>query len=290
MAKRSILISLKVALLILSTALFSPSCQNVRSKISVPSGYTFSVYARNIPRSDGLTFDKSGGLYATCEESKNVAKILKIRPRGKVSTFVKNLNRADGIVYDASSGCFLLSEEAPDGRILKINPNGKAMVLIPEEDIENPEGMVLNKSGDLFIAEDRPSGRILRFSNDNLVSLATGLKNPEGITMDSSANLFVAETGTGRILKLDSTGKMHIFVEKGIMKNPDNIIYDSRSNVFFVTEDRRPGRILRITVKGKVSTFASGLAYPQGMASDSEGNLFVSEQGLNRVIKISQIQ
>lgn len=289
MFRRNILIILLgfFLLILVITSLFL--YQRIDPEISVSSGYKISIYANNIPRADGLVFDKSGDLYVTSEEPKGLAEVLKINSRGEASIFVKNLNRADGLVYDSSSNYFFVSEEDTDGRILRIKPDGKVKVLISGKNIESPEGIIFDKSGNLFIAEHTSNGRILKFSDSGLTISAKGLDNPEGIAVDSIGNLFIAETGTGRILKLNSEGDISELVGRGILKNPDNIIYDFKRNVFFVTEDANPGRVLKINLKGKISVFVSGLVYPQGMVLDSEGNLLVSEQGLDRIIKISQI-
>jgi serine/threonine-protein kinase len=289
MFRRNILIILLgfFLLILIITSLFL--YQRINPEISVSSGYKISIYAKDIPRADGLVFDKFGNFYVTSEESKGLAKVLKVHPWGEASIFVKNLNRADGLVYNNLSNYFLVSEEATNGRILRIKPDGKVKVLISEKNIESPEGMVFDKSGNLFIAEHTSNGRILKFSDSGLTISAKGLDNPEGIAVDLVGNLFIAETGTGRILKLNSEGDISELVGRDVIKNPDNIIYDFKRNVFFVTEDASPGRVLKINLKGKISIFVSGMVYPQGMALDSKGNLFVSEQGLNRIIKISQI-
>lgn len=48
-----------------------------------------------------------------------------------------------------------------------------------------------------------------------------------------------------------------------------------------------PGRIWKYDVNGTRTQFASGLNEPRGLATDQWGNLWVAEQGANRVIKIN---
>ncbi len=263
------------------------------AQVTVPDGFTASIFASGITNSDGTTFDSEGNLYAAKEVGNYEGGISKIDANGVVTSFASGLNRADGLVFEAATGSIYVSEEVAPGRVSKIDAIGNISVVVPESMVNNPEGIALNPlNGTLYIAEDRNPGRILIYDPDsgNVTTFVSGLHRPEGITFDDLGNLYVAETATNQILKVSPDDIITVLVppSAGIIK-PDNILFDKTTGLLFVTEDAAPdGRVLIVNPDtGLTTTFASGLYYPQGMAFDSTGNLYVSEQGLNRIIKIA---
>lgn len=259
----------------------------------MPDGFTASIFASGITNSDGTTFDSEGNLYVANEVNNYEGGISKIGADGSVRPFISGLNRADGLVFDAASGCIYVSEEVAPGRVSKIDSIGNISVVVSGSMVNNPEGIALNPlNGTLYIAEDSNPGRILIYDPDsgNVTTFVSGLHRPEGITFDDLGNLYVAETATNQILKIGTDANITVLVPKsaGIIE-PDNILFDKTTGLLFVTEDASPnGRILIVDpVSGITTTFASGLSSPQGMAFDLAGNLYVSEQGLNRIIKIA---
>jgi hypothetical protein len=63
---------------------------------------------------------------------------------------------------------------------------------------------------------------------------------------------------------------------------------DSRDGVW-ITEDRRHfGRLLFASVGGSFQIIATGLSSPQSLDFDNDGNLFLAEQGKNRILKFTR--
>ncbi len=263
------------------------------AQVTVPDGFTASIFASGITNSDGTTFDSEGNLYVANEVKNYDGGISKIDAGGIVIPFISGLNRADGLAFDAATGFIYISEEVVPGRVSKIDAIGNISVVVPESMVNNPEGIALNPlNGTLYIAEDRNPGRILIYDQDsgNVTTFVSGLHRPEGITFDDFGNLYVAETATNRILKVTPDANLSTLVPESVgIIEPDNILFDKTTGLLFVTEDASPnGRILIVDpLSGLTTTFASGLSSPQGMAFDLAGNLYVSEQGLNRIIKIA---
>jgi DNA-binding beta-propeller fold protein YncE len=55
------------------------------------------------------------------------------------------------------------------------------------------------------------------------------------------------------------------------------LVFDSAGNLFVSSTNGNSGSILEFTPGGVESTFATGLTSPRGLAFDSTGNLFVTE-------------
>ena len=88
------------------------------------------------------------------------------------------------------------------GTILKIYFSRFKGQLQPVATVEDPVGVAIGKSGDLYVAQPQ-AGKFSRIKLDGTrITLIEGLNEPRDPTFDEAGNLFVAETGAGRILKM----------------------------------------------------------------------------------------
>ncbi|RME44377.1 MAG: hypothetical protein D6791_13325, partial [Chloroflexi bacterium] len=258
--------------------------------MGLPAGYTYTVYADGIPSADGLVFDQAGNLYVNSEVGAGNGKITRVAPDGSSTVLLSGLNRPDGITFDPATGHLYVSEETNPGRILQVDLDGTLTVLISGSDARSPEGIDLDPlTGALTFAEDRNPGRVreYNFATGTITDRATGFQRSEGIDFDPAGRLYIAETVTGRIFRLLPDDTLEVFVPGGFITEPDNVLWDPCSNTLFVSEDASPGRILQVTGDGTVNTFATGLAYPQGMVFGPDGDLYITEQGQARVLRIT---
>jgi streptogramin lyase len=154
------------------------------------------------------------------------------------------------------------------------------------------------------------------FSVTTLVkSGAVGLLNrPTGITADSKGNLYVADQGNNTIRKLDSSYKLTTIAGKaGIPGNADGkgtnatltgpagITADSQGNLYVA--DQANNTIRKIDKNMSVTTIAgqagiqgssdgqgtnATFSGPAGITADTQGNLYVADQGNNTIRKIDK--
>jgi sugar lactone lactonase YvrE len=152
------------------------------------------------------------------------------------------------------------------------------------------------------------------FSGDGAAATSAHLCNPYGVVVDSSGNIYIADTSNQRIRKVTaSTGKISTIAGNGTagfsgdgaaataaeIYNPYDVAVDSSGNVYIA--DYSNVRIRKVTAStGKISTIAGNgtagfsgdgglgtsaeINYPQGLASDSSGNVFIADTG-NCVIR-----
>jgi sugar lactone lactonase YvrE len=146
-----------------------------------------------------------------------------------------------------------------------------------------------------------------------------GLSGPAGIAFDSSGNLWVADHNNNRTLMFappfsNGMGANLVVGQKSFtaslpatsqsgMSRPEGVSFDPRGNLWVA--DQVNNRILRFSPPftlgmsanlvigqagfggGASGTGASGLYLPRMLAFDSAGNLWVSEQNNNRVMKFA---
>jgi sugar lactone lactonase YvrE len=134
--------------------------------------------------------------------------------------------------------------------------------------------------------------------------------NPAGIALDSSGNLYVADTFNNRIRKISPSGAVSTIAGSGgqgfsdgqgtsaMFTYPWGIAVDSNGNLYVV--DTFNHKIRKISPSGSVSTFAGSssgysdgqgtsalFSYPQGIAVDSSGNVYVADSFNHKIRKIT---
>ena len=189
--------------------------------------------------------------------------------------------------------------------------------------LNNPAGVVLDSAGNLYIADTNnqrirkvSNGMIttvagngtLGFSGDNGPATNAMLNQPTGVALDSAGNLYIADSHNNRIRKV-SNGV--IATVAGIGTNgysgdggpatsaqlsfPAGLAVDSAGNLYIA--DTFNGRIRKVS-NGVITTVAGGgfygdngpatsaqLNYPEGVAVDSAGNLYIAAS--DRIRKVS---
>jgi len=140
------------------------------------------------------------------------------------------------------------------------------------------------------------------YSGDGGPAISAQLRDPRGVAVDGAGNLFVVDSGNSRIRKVSSDGIITTVAGNGSpgysgdggpainaqLLGTNGVAVDSAENLF-ITDNYR---IRKISSSGTITTVAGGgLAYPgdggaatsaqllgpQGVAVDSDGNLFIAQ-------------
>lgn len=129
------------------------------------------------------------------------------------------------------------------------------------------------------------------------------LFNPTGIAADSRGNLYISENGNCIIRRVDSAtllmtrfaGQVNLCKSANVrdggpardatISYPYGLVFDTSDNLYVA--DAGNGRIRRITPQGIISTVATGLRSPRGLAIDHQSRtLYIAEAGRNRVVAL----
>jgi len=145
----------------------------------------------------------------------------------------------------------------------------------PRAQLNHPEGVAVDASGNLYIA-DTDNNRIRKISPNGIITTVAGtgiagfsgdggpasqaqLNHPEGVAVDASGNLYIADTGNNRIRKI----------------SPDGIITTvAGTEIAGFSGDNGPAS-------------QAQLNQPEGIAVDASGNLFIADTDNDRIREVS---
>jgi sugar lactone lactonase YvrE len=194
------------------------------------------------------------------------------------------IDRDDGSIYVTLSGT--RGQKVPVS-IYKISPDDTVSPFIA--DIVNPTGLAFNREGILYVTS-RYDGTLYRISPFKEVqTVASDLGVATGIAFDRRGEIFVGDR-SGTIFRVNEIGESRPFtsLEPSVAAyhlayGPDGDLYVTGPTVSSFES------VMRIDHLGNVTRFFTGLGRPQGLAFDTEGNLYVaaSLRGHRGIVRIS---
>jgi hypothetical protein len=253
----------------------------------------------------GVAVDGSGNVYVA-DTGNN--RIRKITPSGNVTTLAGSGGRgyADGqgteaifhspfgdLAVDGSGNVYVA--DTNNNRIRKITPSG---------DVTTLAGSGRNSfNGDTAVIEGS--------SYADGQGTAASFKWPYGVAVDGVGNVYVADTGNHRIRKITPGGNVTTLAGSGSLGyadgqgtsasfyEPTGVAVDGSGKVYVA--DKGNARIRKITPSGDVTTLAgsgsrgygegqgtaASFSYPYGVAVDGSGNVYVADNGNQRIRKIT---
>jgi gliding motility-associated-like protein len=230
---------------------------------------------------------------------------------------------ADGNTYIAESGGGIRMISA-SGQVSSIGTNALPGPPFNVPKLNNPRGVVKDKSGNLFVAnysnhnilKITPSGIVTVFAGINQAGTADGpgdvanIINPNGIAIDKDDNLYVSD-GNNAIRKISPSGYVYTLAGQPLagtldgigpaarFNRPAGLAVDKDGNIYVA--DQGGFVIRKITPNGQVTTIAgsgnfgtgdgngtaANFQYPVGITVDASGNLYVTDGGVGAVRRIS---
>ena len=156
-------------------------------------------------------------------------------------------------------------------------------------DIPNPTGIAFGPDGQMFVTS-RLEGVVYRVTPfKEAVTFARNLGVATGLAFDRDGVMYVGDR-TGTLFKVNGIGEERAWVQVEpsvaafhLAFGPDDALYVTGSTVTSFD------CISRIDADGKIDVFYKGLGRPQGIAFDTNGNLYVaaSLRGRRGIVRIS---
>lgn len=229
---------------------------------------------------------------------------------------------ASGNLYVADYGNNKIRKITPDGTVSTVAGNGTAGSINETDTLatfNEPTGVAIDAAGNLYVADSgndliraiTPAGVVTTLAGGDTTGSAingTGINasffDPVGVAADASGNVYVADAGDNLIRKVTSGGVVTTFAGNLVsgtstasaFNNPTDVALDASGNVFVA--GYLTNTIFKVTSSGAISTFAgtgaigadNGAAsaasfyYPNSVATDAAGNVYVSD-GINNLIR-----
>jgi uncharacterized protein (TIGR03437 family) len=137
------------------------------------------------------------------------------------------------------------------------------------------------------------------YYGDGLSDLQASLNHPQGVVVSRNGDIFIADTRNNAIRKRGANGLMSTVAGTGpagfsgdggpatsaLLNAPTGVAVDGAGNVYLV--DAGNQRVRRVAANGVINTVAGSLANPRSVATDASGNIFVTSGGDRRVLLIS---
>jgi sugar lactone lactonase YvrE len=213
----------------------------------------------------------------------------------------------DGDVFVADYGNNAVKEiMAGTGGAASGTVNDASTVITVGSGFTNPQCVAVDGSGNVFVIEfhknavkeivagtgGAASGTVNSSSTVNIV--ASGFNDPEGLAVDGKGNVFVTDYGNSAVKEIVAVNGVVPTTSKTITvgigySNPRGIAVDARGDVFVAdfnnhllkeimagTGDAASGTV---NTSSSVENVGSGFEYPEGVAVDRSGDVFVAYSG-----------
>lgn len=121
-------------------------------------------------------------------------------------------------------------------------------------------------------------------ANSAVRVIATGFHAPSGLTFDNQGNLYVANFNSNSVDRISRDGTRSTFATGGHLKGPIGLVADDGGNIYVANYSG--GTVARITPAGISTVIATDFKKPYYLTLGPGGNLFVSQQEDNSIIRI----
>ncbi len=190
----------------------------------------------------------------------------------------------EGNVFSTLSG--RRGEKVPNS-VFKIDPQGNVQPFVA--DLVNPTGIAFNSQGEMFISS-RHDENIYKISvYGEKSTYCKGMGVATGIAFDRDDNLYVGDR-SGNVFKIDRKREIFVFATLEPSVSAYHLAFDDRQNLYVTGPTTSScDHIYRISTSGAVSIFFTGLGRPQGLAFDSDSNLYVAASlaGRRGIIRVT---
>ncbi len=220
------------------------------------------------------------------------------RPPSKPAQFVVAKKLADGVhpvaspAFDPSDGSLFVTRSGARGEdvpvsLFRIGSEGRMEEF--SSDITNPTSIAFDRSGRMFVTS-RFDGTVFRVTPlKEVVVFASDLGIATGLAFNHVGEMFVGDR-SGAIYRVNEIGEAKPWAQMEpsvsayhLAFGPDDTLYVTGPTVSSFDA------ITRFDEDGEPTVFYRGLGRPQGLAFDSDGNLYVaaSVRGRRGIVRIS---
>ncbi|GEM_PF-230859 len=251
-----------------------------------------------------ILFDSTGNMYFS-ESGNN--RVRKVDTSGNITTIAGNGSAG----FSGDTGPATLAQlNYPIGLALDSNNN----LYIVDQNNQRIRKVALGTGQITTVVGTGTAG----YNGDNQQATAAQINNPHSLAVDSSGNLYIADQSNNRVRMVNTSGVITTIAGTGTaagsgtgasigdggaatsakLNGPTGIAVNSAGTTVWVAENAGH-RVRQFTVGGNITTMAgtgsagfsndnaaantAQLNAPLGLSLDSNGNLYISDRGNNRI-------
>ncbi len=256
-----------------------------------PRAYRTTVVHHGADHPDDLALDPTGALLYSDYTN---GTITGLAADGSTRVVHRGLDGPEGLVQLAD-GTLVVAEENTN-RVLAFAPgqqSPRVLATLPGRPVKatcrgGVDGIAWDPTTHTLVIPDPVTGTIYRLApqGGSLTALARGFTHPVGAAVDSGGAVYVADECGGDVRRLGPGGS-HTRVARASM--PDDLAFDAAGDLL-VTDVRHVDHDLRRwPAGGGASTVLAsiGLVEPQGLLVDASGNVYVSDDQSDVILRLS---
>ena len=248
--------------------------QSAGSVITLTSGQgKLYNFASGFLSPKGIAIDPSGSVYVANAGNGTISQTTSAGTF--TSTFVSGFSQPSGIAFDGAGNLYV--SNYGDDSVAFVTPAKQIYTIATG--IPDPNGLAVDGEGIMCVASET-EGRVYRLVH-TMSLYASGFNAPKGLTKGTDGIIYIADSANSSIYRLDPSGALTALSLAAV--SPSWFVFDNDGSL--VVSDFTSSVLLKF-FNGGLSTFATGLNGPEGIAYDSLNNLFYSGNYLDGTLTV----
>lgn len=250
-------------------------------------GYSVSLFVSGLAYPGGLVYRSANQDILVCQLNGNKVSSIDLAT-GVVSTLGVVAYPEHIAVGAKGMGLVYVTTSNGGGPVNALDSSGRMADSFLLPDSGHPDGMALDSSGNVYLANNTTKSIVKYAAGSNLTNpttYASGFESLQGITFDTSGRLFAEDYSAGIVYYV--TPGANTVWGTGIGSYYDSMLdiaYVPKLGILASTED---GTVSVIPSQGVVDTFATGFSSSTGIAVDSKLNIYIADGVTGSVWKFS---
>lgn len=235
---------------------------------------------------NSVAVDNRGAVYVTDPFNHRVVKLEAGSSTQRVLPFT-DLKRPRGVAIDGDGAVYVADTDRD--QVLKLASGSSEQTVLPFTDLFGPRGVAVDSDGTVYVA-DTNHHRVLKLeagSSKQTVLPFIDLVEPCGLAVDDGGAVYVTDIDSShrRVLKLEAGSNAQTVLPFRDLSNPVGVAVD-RPDAVYVVNDERYARVIKLAGGSDRERAVLPLDWPQGIAVDSGGALYVTDSD-RRVLKLA---